>query len=114
MGATKGTKIIPFGRAGARFFGFVFICSGFLRKARSEARSLSFMDQTAPHDDVHTQIDQANTCVSTASLSLLSVIVCHGLQTVLKDRPKPKKRLGSGSVKIFSVLFQNLLINENN
>jgi len=31
-----------------------------LRKARSEARSLSFMDLAAPHDDVLTQKDQAN------------------------------------------------------
>jgi len=33
---------------------------GFLRQARSEARSLSFMDLEAPHDEVLAQKDQAN------------------------------------------------------
>ena len=31
-----------------------------MRKARSEARSISFMDLAAPHDEVLTQKDQAN------------------------------------------------------
>jgi hypothetical protein len=39
---------------------------GFLGKARSEVRSISFMDLEAPRDEVLTQKDQANTCVSTA------------------------------------------------
>ena len=34
---------------------------GFLRKARSEVRSISFMDLEAPHDDVLTKKDQVNT-----------------------------------------------------
>jgi predicted CXXCH cytochrome family protein len=43
---------------------------GFLGKARSEARSKSFMDLAALHDEVLTQKDQANTCVATAWLRL--------------------------------------------
>ena len=39
-------------------------------KARSEVRSISFMDLEAPRDEVLTQKDQANTCVSTAWLRL--------------------------------------------
>jgi hypothetical protein len=34
---------------------------GFLRKAGSEVRRLSFMDLEAPHDDVLAQNDQTNT-----------------------------------------------------
>jgi len=37
-----------------------WLSRGFLRKARSEARSLSFMDLAAPHDEVLAQKDQAD------------------------------------------------------
>jgi len=55
-----------------------------LRKARSEARSLSFMDLAAPHDDVLTQKDQAN-----------AVFLLHGCG--LKEGPtRPESPVAQG------------------